>query len=80
VAEIFSKNGWAWNAKSSSKSRPRSRARRCAKNSCAADIGITGANFLVADSGAVVVVENEGNARLTYSAPRSTLPWPASKS
>ena len=36
----------------------------------AADIGITGANFLVADSGAVVVVENEGNARLTSSAPR----------
>ncbi|MGH9673571.1 MAG: LutB/LldF family L-lactate oxidation iron-sulfur protein [Bryobacteraceae bacterium] len=35
-----------------------------------ADIGITGANFLVADSGAVVVVENEGNARLSSSAPR----------
>jgi len=36
----------------------------------AADIGITGANFLVADSGAVVLVENEGNARLTSSAPK----------
>ena len=36
----------------------------------AADIGITGANFLVADSGAVVVVENEGNARLSSSAPK----------
>jgi L-lactate dehydrogenase complex protein LldF len=36
----------------------------------AADIGITGANFLVADSGAVVLVENEGNARLTTSAPK----------
>ena len=35
-----------------------------------ADIGITGANFVVADSGAVVVVENEGNARLSSSAPR----------
>ncbi len=35
----------------------------------AADIGISGANFLVADSGAVVLVENEGNARLTTSAP-----------
>src|SRR5579863_392631 len=34
-----------------------------------ADIGISGANFLVADSGAVVLVENEGNARLTTSAP-----------
>jgi L-lactate dehydrogenase complex protein LldF len=35
-----------------------------------ADIGISGANFLVADSGAVVLVENEGNARLTTTAPR----------
>jgi L-lactate dehydrogenase complex protein LldF len=36
----------------------------------AADIGISGGNFLVADSGAVVLVENEGNARLTTSAPK----------
>jgi L-lactate dehydrogenase complex protein LldF len=35
-----------------------------------ADIGITGANFLVADSGAIVLVENEGNARLSSTAPR----------
>jgi len=35
-----------------------------------AGIGITGANFLVADSGMVVLVENEGNARLSCSAPR----------
>jgi L-lactate dehydrogenase complex protein LldF len=35
-----------------------------------ADIGISGANFLVADSGAVVIVENEGNARLTTSTPK----------
>jgi L-lactate dehydrogenase complex protein LldF len=36
----------------------------------AADIGISGANFLIADSGAVVIVENEGNARLATTAPR----------
>ncbi len=36
----------------------------------AADIGISGANFLVADSGSVVLVENEGNIRLTTTAPR----------
>lgn len=35
-----------------------------------ADIGISGANFLVADSGAVVLVENEGNARLSTTAPK----------
>jgi L-lactate dehydrogenase complex protein LldF len=36
----------------------------------AADIGISGANFLVADSGAVCLIENEGNARLTTTAPK----------
>ncbi len=35
-----------------------------------ADLGISGANFLIAESGAVVIVENEGNARLSTSAPR----------
>jgi L-lactate dehydrogenase complex protein LldF len=35
-----------------------------------ADIGISGANFLIADSGAIVLVTNEGNARLTTTMPR----------
>lgn len=35
-----------------------------------ADIGVSGANFIVADSGAVVLVTNEGNARLTTTLPR----------
>jgi len=35
-----------------------------------AGIGVSGANFLIADSGAVVIVENEGNARLSTSAPK----------
>ncbi len=35
-----------------------------------ADMGISGVNFGVADEGAVVVVENEGNARLSTSVPR----------
>ncbi len=36
---------------------------------CSADIGVTGANFLVADQGAVVLCENEGNIRLSLSCP-----------
>lgn len=36
----------------------------------AAGIGVSGANFLVADSGAVALVENEGNIRLATSAPK----------
>lgn len=35
-----------------------------------ADAGITGGNFLVAESGTLVLVSNEGNARLTTTLPR----------
>ena len=35
----------------------------------AADIGISGANFLVADTGSVCLVTNEGNGRLSTSVP-----------
>ena len=35
-----------------------------------ADMGISGANFLVADTGTVVLVENEGNIRFCTTAPR----------
>lgn len=34
-----------------------------------ADLGISGGNFLVAETGSVVLVENEGNIRLTTSLP-----------
>ena len=36
----------------------------------AADVGISGANFLIADSGAVCTVTNEGNAELSLVPPR----------
>lgn len=36
----------------------------------AADVGITGANFLVAETGSVIIVTNEGNADLTLSLPK----------
>lgn len=36
----------------------------------AADMGITGANALVAENGMVVLVENEGNIRLTTTLPK----------
>lgn len=35
-----------------------------------ADIGITGANFAVADCGMISITENEGNARLTAAMPK----------
>jgi L-lactate dehydrogenase complex protein LldF len=36
----------------------------------AADIGITGANFLIAETGSSVIVTNEGNGDLTQTLPR----------
>ena len=35
-----------------------------------ADVGITGGNFLVADVGALVLTENEGNGLLSYAFPK----------
>lgn len=35
-----------------------------------ADVGLTGANFVVAESGRIVLVTNEGNARFSMAAPR----------
>jgi L-lactate dehydrogenase complex protein LldF len=36
----------------------------------AADVGITGANFLVAETGSAVIVTNEGNGNLTATLPK----------
>ena len=35
-----------------------------------ADLGVSGANFLVAETGTLVIITNEGNGRLCTSAPR----------
>ena len=36
----------------------------------AADVGISGVNFAIAETGTILIVENEGNIRLTTSVPR----------
>jgi len=36
-----------------------------------AEVGVTGANFLIADIGGIAVTENEGNARLSCSMPKT---------
>jgi L-lactate dehydrogenase complex protein LldF len=36
-----------------------------------AEIGVTGANFIIADIGGIAVTENEGNARLSCSCPKT---------
>jgi L-lactate dehydrogenase complex protein LldF len=40
------------------------------QNYCTADMGISGANFAVAETGMISITENEGNARLTTSLPK----------
>ena len=45
------------------------RARSCAKF-LSADVGVTGANFLIAENGASIIVTNEGNGDLTQILPR----------
>jgi L-lactate dehydrogenase complex protein LldF len=44
--------------------------RRLRQDFLTADMGITGANFAIAETGMVAVTENEGNARLSFSLPR----------
>ena len=44
--------------------------RRLRETFLTADVGITGVNFAVAESGAICLVENEGNGRLCTSLPR----------
>jgi L-lactate dehydrogenase complex protein LldF len=36
-----------------------------------AEIGITGANFLISDTGSIAITENEGNARLSCAFPKT---------
>jgi L-lactate dehydrogenase complex protein LldF len=36
-----------------------------------AEVGITGANFIISDTGAIAVTENEGNARLSCAFPKT---------
>jgi L-lactate dehydrogenase complex protein LldF len=43
---------------------------RLRKDFARAEVGISGANFAVAETGTIVIVSNEGNARLTTSLPR----------
>ncbi len=40
------------------------------QNYCKADMGISGANFAIAETGMISITENEGNARLSTSLPK----------
>lgn len=49
-------------------------ARRVLRNKyLTADIGLTGANFAIAETGMISITENEGNARLTAALPKTVI-------
>ena len=68
MSPTFSPRSWA--SRKRNGDREQTIARGVTQKFLQADIGVSGANFLIADSGAVVLVENEGNARLSTSAPK----------
>ena len=56
------------------------RSAACCQKFAEADIGLSGVNFAVAETGTLCLVENEGNGRLCTTAPAvRTSPSPASR-
>ncbi len=70
VAELFRAHHRDPGALASVEAMVASARRQLREKFMAADVGISGANFLVADTGAVCTVTNEGNAELTTTPPR----------
>ena len=60
---------WAYRQLTTSRNSPAPRA-TLRDRFAAADVGISGVNFAIAETGTIVIVENEGNIRLTTSLPR----------
>jgi L-lactate dehydrogenase complex protein LldF len=69
VAELFADKLDAPNLKLAEEMTAVAR-KRLREKFCAADMGITGANFAIAETGSIVLLENEGNIRLSTTLPR----------
>jgi len=69
IAELFAEKLGAMNLKEAEEMTVVAR-KALREKFCTADMGITGANFGIADTGTIVLVENEGNIRLSTSLPR----------
>ncbi len=69
VAELFAQKLDAPNLKQAEEMTAVAR-KRLREKFCAADMGITGANFGIAETGTIVLLENEGNIRLSTTLPR----------
>lgn len=69
VSELFAEKLGALNLKQPEEMTAVAR-KRLREKFCAADMGITGANFAIAETGTIVLLENEGNIRLSTTLPR----------
>lgn len=69
VAELFNKH-FGFPLESSAEEMTMLARAKLREKYLAADAGITGANFIVADKGAIAVTENEGNALMSTSFPK----------
>lgn len=69
VSELFAEKLGALNLKHPEEMTVVAR-KRLREKFCAADMGITGANFGIAETGSIVLLENEGNIRLSTTLPR----------
>ena len=58
------RSGQALDRRRHRRARRRTRAARCGRRSWPAEVGITGVNFAVAETGTLVLVESEGNIRM----------------
>ena len=70
VSELFRRSHRDPHAEETIAAMAESARRHLREGMLSADVGISGANFLVADSGAVCTVTNEGNAELSLVPPR----------
>ncbi|HQT63534.1 MAG: iron-sulfur cluster-binding protein [Acidocella sp. 20-57-95] len=70
VGELFRANHTDPGALASVEQMVNSARRNLREKFMAADVGISGANFLIADTGGICTVTNEGNAELTTTPPR----------
>jgi L-lactate dehydrogenase complex protein LldF len=69
IAELFAEKLGAPNLRDAEEMTVVAR-KRLREKFCTAEMGITGANFAIAETGTIVLVENEGNIRLSTTLPR----------
>ncbi len=69
IARLFHEK-WGWDIEATPEEMTRKVRQKIREKFYKADAGITGANFLVADTGSIALTENEGNAMLSFGMPR----------